>query len=489
MSDAGKRFYLAIDLGAESGRVMLATLADGNLSLDELHRFPNTPLHVDGSLCWDIAALFEGVKEGLRKAAARQLPIASVSTDSWGIDYVLLDEGDRIMAPAFHYRDARTAQGVERVRSLVPWSEVFAETGIQFMPMNTIYQLAAESPERLQRARQVLMIGDAVNHFLCGAVSAEETLASTTQLYNPRTRNWSPKLLAALGLRREMFPQIVPAGTRLGKLRPELARETGLAEIEVIATCSHDTGAAVAAIPAQGNDWAYISSGTWSLMGAELASPLITEQCREFNFTNEIGFGGSVRLLKNIIGLWIVQECRREWARQGNDFYYATLMRLASETPPFFSLLDPADSRFVTPGDMPGKIDAFCHDTKQPIPDTPGATIRCVLESLALLYRRTLEQLERLLGRKVQRLHIVGGGSRNELLNQFTANALGILVLAGPVEATALGNVLVQAIALGDLPSLGAARDLVRQSFPLTRYEPRHRGEWDAAYEKLFKSR
>jgi rhamnulokinase len=329
------------------------------------------------------------------------------------------------------------------------------------------------------------MIGDAVNHFLCGATCAEETLASTTQLYNPRTRFWSPKLLDALGLRREMFPQIVPPGTRLGKLRPELARETGLAEIEVIATCSHDTGAAVAAIPASGEDWAYISSGTWSLMGVERSAPLITDACRELNFTNEIGFGGTVRLLKNIVGLWIVQECRREWARQRNEFDYATLMRLAAEAPPFVSWIDPNDSRFLAPDDMPGKIDAFCRETKQPLPDTPGATIRCVLESMALLYRRTLEQLEQLIGRKISRLHIVGGGSRNELLNQFTANALGIPVLAGPVEATALGNALVQAIALGDVPSPTAARELVGVSLPLRRYEPGEEQSWAAAHARI----
>lgn len=479
------RSCLAIDLGAESGRVMLGSLPDGKLSLEEVHRFANTPIHVDGALCWDMAALFRGVKEGLRIAAARAVPIASVSTDSWGIDYVLLDEAGSIIEPTFHYRDERTARGVERVRSRLPWPEVFTETGIQFMPMNTIYQLAAESPERLQRTQRVVMIADAVNHFLCGVTCAEETLASTTQLYNPRTRHWSAKLLDKLGLNPGLFPQIVPAGTRLGRLRAELARECGLDQIEVIAGCSHDTGAAVVAVPGEGDDWAYISSGTWSLMGAEISSPLITQQCRELNFTNEIGFGGSVRLLKNIIGLWIVQECRREWLRQGDEFDYVTLMRLAAESPAFVSLIDPTDTRFVAPGGMPAKIAAFCQQTRQPTPDTPGATIRCVLESLALLYRRTLQQLEQLLGRKIRRLHIVGGGSRNELLNQFAANALGVEVFAGPVEATALGNVLVQTIALGDVPSLTAARELVRRSFPLAHYEPREQEPWTAAAEKL----
>jgi len=480
-----KRFYLAIDLGAESGRVMLGALADGRLSLDEVHRFPNHVRCEGDSLHWDISALFGEVKSGLRKAAALRLPIASVSTDSWGIDYVLFDDSGQIIPPTFHYRDPRTARGVERVRSLVPWPEVFAETGIQFMPLNTIYQLAAEAPARLHGARQLLPIADAFNFLLSGVARAEESLASTTQLYNPRTRDWSPKLLSALKLPRELFPSIVPSGTKLGTLKPELAHELELPPIEVIATCSHDTGAAVAAVPGSSDDWAYLSSGTWSLLGMELRTPLLTERCRDFNFTNEIGHGGTVRLLKNLVGLWIVQECRREWARQGQDLDYATLMSMAEAAPAFASLINPDDSRFLAPGDMPQKVAGFCRETKQPVPVTPGATVRCVLESLALAYRRTFEQLEELAGHPISRLHIVGGGSQSALLNQFTANALGIPVLAGPVEATALGNVLVQALALGDLDSLAAARELVRDSFPVTRFEPQDRSGWNEAWGKF----
>jgi rhamnulokinase len=466
------QFHLAIDLGAESGRLMLGTLAEGQVSLEELHRFPNTPLRAGDSLHWNIEALFAEVKVGLRKAAALNVPFASISTDSWGLDYVLFDHNEKMISPTFHYRDSRTARGVERVRELVPWPEVFAETGLQFMPINTIYQLAAETPERLSTTKRLVPLADAFNFLLCGVARAEESLASTTQLYNPRTRDWSGRLLNALRLPCEMFPPIVPSGSVLGSLKAELARELGLSPMPVIASCSHDTGAAVAAVPAQGEDWAYLSSGTWSLLGAELSSPLLTDQCREFNFTNEIGYGGSVRLLKNIVGLWIVQECRREWARAGTNYDYAALMKLAADAPPFAARIDPADARFIAPGDMPGKIAAFCRETGQPEPVTPGATVRCVLESLALLYARVLKKLETLTGKRFTRLHIVGGGSRNELLNQFTANALGLPVLAGPVEATALGNVLVQAIALGRLSSLSAARELVAESFPLTRYEP-----------------
>lgn len=473
--------HLAVDLGAESGRLMLGTIADGTLALREVHRFPNTPVRAGDSLHWDVDALLAAIKTGLRHAAALELPLASISTDSWGLDYVLFDSDGRMIPPSFHYRDPRTAQGVERMHALVPWPEVFAETGIQFMPINTLYQLAAEAPARLQAARQLLPMADAFNFLLCGEARAEESLASTTQLYNPRTRDWSTRLLRALQLPRDLFPPIVPPGTVLAPLRQPLAQELGLPALSVIASCSHDTGAAVAAVPAQGEDWAYLSSGTWSLLGAELPAPLLTDACREFNFTNEIGFGGTVRLLKNIVGLWIVQECRREWARAGQDFDYATLMRLAAEAPPFVSLIHADDARFAAPGDMPAKIATFCRETGQPEPAGPGATIRCVLESLALLYARVFQNLEQLTGRKFTRLHIVGGGSQNVLLNQFTANALGIPVLAGPVEATALGNVLVQAIALGRLPSLAAARELVARSFPLTRYEPQDQSRWQRA--------
>ena len=416
-----------------------------------------------------------------------KLPIASISTDSWGVDYVLLDARGEVMPPAFHYRDPRTALGVERVRAKVPWPEVFAETGIQFMPLNTLFQLAAEDPARLRDASQMLMIADAFNFWLSGTASIEASNASTTQLYDPRARQWSGKLLKSLDLPGKLFPQIVPSGTRLGTLTPGLARETGLGEIAVIAGCSHDTAAAVAAVPASGESWAYLSSGTWSLLGVELNAPLLTDACRELNFTNEVGFGGSIRLLKNISGLWLVQECRREWAEAGHDFDYATLTRLATDAPPFVSLISPADQRFLAPSSMTGAMAEFCRETKQPIPTTPGAFVRCALESLALLYRHTLLDLTQLTGRHIKQLHIVGGGSRNSLLNQFAANATQLTVLAGPVEATAAGNVLVQAIALGEVASLSAAREIVAASLPVERIEPRDRAEWGRAFERFEK--
>lgn len=471
--------HLAIDLGAESGRVMLGSLADGRLELDELHRFPNVPVREEGSLCWDMEKIFAEVKEGLKKAASLKVPIASISADSWGVDYLLLDKAGEVMSPVFHYRDARTARGVAAVRAKVDWPTIFEQTGIQFMPLNTVYQIAAEPAERLAAAERMLMIADAMNYFLSGVAVVEESNASTTQLYNPVRREWSAKLLEALGLPARLFPRVVPSGTRLGRLRTKLSAETGLADIEVLATCSHDTGAAVAAVPANGEDWAYLSSGTWSLMGVELKHALITDECRERNFTNEIGFGHSIRLLKNISGLWLVQECRRVWAAEGKEFNYATLTQLASEAKPFASLIDPTDARFLAPPNMPEAIAAFCRETGQPVPDSPGAFVRCVLESLALLYRQTRDQIESLTGRKIQRLHVVGGGSRNDLLNQFTANALQVPVHSGPVEATAAGNVLIQAITLGHLPSLAAARQVVRDSFPLKVIKPVDAERWN----------
>jgi rhamnulokinase len=490
--------YLACDLGAESGRLMLGTLADGRLTLQEIHRFANTPIRSAGSWHWNIAGLFEALKIGLRKAAALNHFIASISADSWGVDYILCDEGGDLMPPTFHYRDGRTARGVEAAIAKIAWETIFEETGIQFMPLNTLFQLAAESPERLGRAARLLTIGDAFNYWLCGVARIDQSNASTTQLYNPRAGQWSKTLLEALDLPGKLFPAIVACGTKLGTLRPELSRETGLPEIPVIASCSHDTAAAVAAVPASSEwatpaaanpRWAYLSSGTWSLMGVELDGPLITDACRALNFTNEIGFGGTVRLLKNISGLWLVQECRRAWAGRGGDIDYAALTRLAEEAPPFVSLINPMDARFLAPADMPAAIASFCRETGQPAPATPGATIRCALESLALLYRRTLDQLEGLLGCKFARLHVIGGGSRNALLNQFTANAVQIPVVAGPVEATAAGNVLVQAITLGQVPSLTAARQIVRTSMETVTVSPDDAAGWrqqHRRFEKFF---
>jgi len=475
--------YIACDLGAESGRVILGTLVGDRISLEEVYRFPNTPQRIGPSIHWNIARLWSETRTGLRKAAQRCSQIAGISTASWGLDYVLLDSAGELIPPAYHYRDPRTSRGVETVRSKVSWKTIFAETGIQFMPMNTLYQLAAENAGRLQDASQLLLIADAFNFWMSGIARAEESLASTTQFYNPTTKAWSSVLLDALSIPRNILPEIVSSGTVLGPLRSSSNLE--IRDARVIASCSHDTGAAVAGVPAQGTNWAYLSSGTWSLLGIELPGPVMTDQARELNFTNEIGFGGTVRLLKNIVGLWIVQECRRSWSEQGQSCSYSSLTEAAAASMPFASLINPADPRFLSPDAMPEKIAEYCRDSGQPAPSGPGATIRCILESLALLYRKTLLEAEHLSGRDIDVLHIVGGGSQNALLNQFTANAIQRPVVAGAAEATALGNIIIQAIALGEVASLDAGRELIRNSVEISEFKPRDEGVWLHAYERF----
>jgi len=479
--------YLACDLGADSGRLILGTLEGGKILTEEIHRFPTGATKVAGALHWEFDRILNEFKTGLKKAAARKLPIASVSTDSWGVDYVLYDDRGLPMLPVWCYRDSRTAQGVETVNEKMGGSAIYSITGIQFMALNTIYQIATEPPERLAAAKQLLLIGDAVNFFCSGVGRNEVSLASTTQLYNPVYKRWSRRLTAALGLRLDMFAPVCDSGTRLGPMKKNLATEVGLPQIEVVASCSHDTGAAVAAVPATEGNWAYLSSGTWSLMGVELPEPIITDEGRNLGFTNEVGYGNTIRLLKNIVGLWLIQESRRHWQKLGKKLEFADLEQQAIAAPPFVSLINPDDPRFLSPDDMPVKIADFCRETGQPVPATVGATVRCIYESLALFYRVTLKKLERLTDRKIERLHIVGGGSKDATLNQFTANALQIPVLAGPAECAALGNLLVQAIALGHLESHAAAREVVRNSFELKTFLPQAAAEWEAAAQRFEK--
>lgn len=479
--------HLALDLGAESGRLIAATLTGDHLHLEAIHRFPTGATRVGESLTWDIPRIWGEVEAGLARAAALERPWSSLGTDSWGVDYLLFRADGSLIHPTFHYRDPRTARGVEAAHARIPWTDIFSETGIQFMPLNTLYQLAAESPDRLAHADRLLLIADGFNRLLSGVGVAEASLASTSMLYRPADGTWSSHLCRTLRLPESILPPIVPSGTRLGPLLPNLASRVGLATSppEVIASCSHDTGAAVVGVPAEGEDWAYLSSGTWSLMGVECPSPVLTPAAREHNFTNEIGFGNTVRLLKNISGLWLLQECRRTWAATGTAHEYTDLVALAESAQPFRSLIRPDHPCFLAPDHMPDRIAAFCRDRGEPIPDSPGAVVRCILESLALLYRQTRDQLEAVTGRPLRRLHIVGGGSRNALLNRFTASALAIPVHTGPVEATAAGNVLVQAHALGRLPSLDAMRSVIRRSFPVEVFPPESTGPWNDACRRF----
>jgi len=408
--------------------------------------------------------------------------------DSWGVDYVYFNERQPMLSLPYQYRDARTDKPFENALKTIGAKRIFEETGIQFMSINTLYQLIADVEQNgdLQSiADKFLNIGDYLNYLFSGVARSEQSLASTTQVYNPTCRTWALDLARAFKIPENIFPQIVPSGTILGPLASEIAGETGLDKVTVIATCSHDTGAAAAAVPAKGDDWAYLSCGTWSLIGVELPAPLINDKVRDLNFTNEIGYGGIVRFLKNIIGLWILQESRRAWIREGCELAYSEIERLASEAEPFRSLINPNAARFLKPGDMPQKVVAFCRETGQPAPETPGQFGRCIYESLSLLYSKTIGQIEEVTARSISRLHIVGGGSKGSLLNQFSANATGKTVLAGPVEATACGNVLIQALALGHIEDLSALRRVVGASFPITEYQPAESAQWEEAGKRF----
>lgn len=487
---AAKHHYLAVDLGAESGRLILGTLADGKWSMEEIQRMPNGPITAaDGTLTWDLDAIFEGVVEGLKKVGAKGIEVGSIACDAWGVDYALLDSAGNVLKPVYHYRDSRCPKGAESLLKRVSWEEIFEATGLQYMPINTLFQLETEAPERLEQASVFLTIGDLFNYWLCGVGKIDISSASTTQMFDPRSMQWASSLIERAGFPVRLFPEVVPCGEALGTLKPEIAASTGLSEhLQVLATCSHDTGSAVAATPVESDpdsNWAYLSSGTWSLMGVERTEPIINETCRKLNFTNELGLNHSVRLLKNIIGLWIVQELKREWDAAGQSLSYSEMVDLAEVAEPFRSLINPNDSRFVTPGGMSKRIVDFCKETDQPTPETPGQFVRCALESLALLYRVTLGQLESLTGDSIGRLHVFGGGCQNRALNQWTANAIGIPVLAGPVEATALGNMMTQAIALGDLPTWEAGRESIGKSFPVKVYHAEDVEVWKSEADRF----
>lgn len=501
---------VAVDVGAESGRVILGSLEDGLLSIREAHRFPNVPVQVQGTLHWDILRLFHGIKEGIARAVRiAGGPIVSIGVDTWGVDFALLDRQGRLIGNPVHYRDRRTEGMMEEVFRRVPPEEIYARTGIQFMPINTLYQLFSmvfRGDPQMEIARTFLTIPDLFHYWLSGVAVCEFTNATTTQCYDPLRHDWAWDLLERLGIPTHLFPEIRPPGTVLNPLLPEVAEEIGLSGAQVVAPASHDTGSAVAAVPFQHPDAAYISSGTWSLVGVEVQTPVIHEQARRYNFTNEGGVEGTFRLLKNVMGLWLLQECRRTWARkaglplEGEEpepsktraiggaqtaWDYEALVRQAEMAPPLRSLIDPDDPRFLPPGDMPARVQAFCRETGQPVPEEPGAIVRCILESLALKYRWVIERLEELLGRSIPAIHIVGGGSRNAVLCQWTADATGRPVLAGPVEATAIGNLMMQARALGYVGSLTEAREVIRRSFAPVIYQPRSSSMWDEAYGRF----
>ncbi len=482
--------FLAFDLGAESGRGVLGHFNGERLNLEELHRFPNGGIRVLDSLHWDILSLWSDIKAALSICAQKSKDLAGIGIDTWGVDFSLLGKGDVLLGFPYHYRDSRTDGMLEEAFRHLPRATLFERSGCQFLQINTLYQLLSMVVDRsplLEVAETFLMIPDLFNFWLTGQKVCEFTDATTTQFYDPRSKDWSTEICTALNLPAEILPEIVQPGTQLGTLLPSVAAETGLPKIPVIAPACHDTGSAVAAVPAQKDNWAYISSGTWSLMGIEVPEPIVTDQALTLNFTNEGGVENTFRFLKNITGLWLVQECRRTWAQAGDEMSYTQITQLAERAKPFTALIDPDDDTFLPPGDMPTRITDYCKHTGQPPPSTTGEILRCALESLALKYRWVLERLEVVRGRAIDVIHIVGGGAQNRILCQFTADATGTPVIAGPVEATAIGNIAVQAIASGSIGSISEAREVVRRSFDVITYEPQHSTGWDEAYERFRK--
>jgi rhamnulokinase len=479
---------LAFDLGAESGRGLVGAFDGERLRLDVVHRFPNGAVQTLDALHWDVMRLYSEMLIAMRKAVAEHGELASVGVDTWGVDFALIGRGGTLLGNPRHYRDPHTEDIMEAAFAVVPRDEVFRQTGIQFMRFNTLFQLLALARDRsplLEMADTLLFIPDLFHYWFTGIKVNEYTDASTSQMIDPHTRIWATDLVRRFGLPDRVLGSLVQPGTLLGPLRPSVATQAGIAAMPVIAPATHDTAAAVAAVPAAGETWAYISSGTWSLMGVETRQPLTDERALRVNFTNEGGVDGTIRLLKNIMGLWLVQECRRAWERGGKAFTYEALVRLAEGAAPFVSVLNPDDGSFILPSSMPTAIADFCRKTGQTVPVEPGAVVRCALEGLALRYRWVLERLEELVGRRLDAIHVVGGGSQNGFLCQLTADACDRPVIAGPVEATALGNALVQLIGLGMIGSLAQGRAVVRRSFDVRTYEPHQPERWDAPYQRF----
>ncbi len=480
--------FLAFDLGAESGRAVLGHFEAGALRLEEVHRFANTSSKINGCLHWNLLSTWENLKTGLRAAGSKCAKIQGLGVDTWGVDFAFVGENGDLLGNPVCYRDSRTDGMLEKACEVLGRQRIFETTGIQFQPFNTLYQLLAMRTARshlLDVPATLLFMPDLLNYFFTGRRVSEVSIASTSQIWNPRERCWAVDLLVDLGMRPDFLPQVVASGTPVGSLRADVAAECGTTQFTVLAPPEHDTASAVAAIPFAGAERAcYISSGTWSLMGVELPEPIITAQSLQYNYTNEAGIAGTTRFLKNIMGLWLVQECRRQWHKEGREYTYAQLTHMAGEASSFKALLNPNWGPLLTPGQMPSKIDEFCLKTHQTPPTKPGEYVRACLESLALCYRRTLDELEEMLGHRLDVIHVAGGGSQNNLLNQMTANACERPVLAGPVEATAIGNLLSQALAMNVIPSLAEGRKMVRECFPLRRFEPQDTVQWGKAYQR-----
>jgi rhamnulokinase len=479
----------AVDLGASSGRVLVGQVGHGQLELREVNRFPNVPVRVAGVLQWDILALYRGVLEGLRAAGREVGHLDSIGIDSWAVDYGLIDASGALLANPVHYRDERTAGVMDRVLQTVLAPDLYQTTGIQFLPINTVYQLvAAAATPVMAVAKTMLLIPDLVSFWLTGEIGAESTNASTTQLLDVTTGQWATGVMNVLGIDPQLFAPLRQPGAPAGHLRDDVLAETGLEGPVVVTTVgSHDTASAVVGVPATTSNFGYLSCGTWSLVGLELDQPVLTEAARVANFTNEAGVDGTTRFLRNVMGLWLLQECVRTWNSLGLPADLETLLVEAGRVPPFTAVIDPDDPVFLPPGDMPARIANACERRGQTPPQSQAQTVRCILDSLALAYRAAIREAQRLSGHTIEVLHIVGGGSRNALLCQLTADACALPVVAGPVEAAAIGNVLVQARALGAVVgTLTDLRQLVCDTTQLHRYEPHGSpAAWDAAAARL----
>lgn len=481
--------YLALDLGAESGRAVLGKWDGKTLVLEDVHRFPTGGTRLPDGMHWDVLRLFDGCKKGLAMASSGGRELTAVGIDTWGVDFGLLDANDELLANPRHYRDHDNDGMVELADSLIGKDRIYTSTGIQIMQINSLFQLLAlhqKRPALLQSAKSLLFIPDLLKYWLTRQKSTEYSIASTSQMLDPHTRNWSGSLLDSLGLPASILSPPVMPGSVSGSISQEVASECGCAAIPFISVGEHDTASAVAAVPADSDDFIYISSGTWSLLGIELPSPLVNSETQKRNFTNEGGVFNTIRLLKNVMGLWLVQECRRSFAISGRDISYAELTQMAKNSAPFVSFIDPDHHAFLAPDNMVHAISQFCKDTGQQVPESEGAFVRCCLESLVMKYRVVIEELEILRGGSLHVIHVVGGGTQNRLLCQLTADATRREVVAGPVEATAAGNILMQAVGMGEISTLKDVRAIVRESFSLDTYHPEGSNDaWNEAYARF----
>ena len=480
---------LAFDFGASSGRAMLAEFDGKDITMNEIHRFSNDPVKLQGTFYWDILRLMHEIKQGIVKAVNAG-GFDAIGIDTWGVDFGLLDKEGKLLGNPLHYRDENTMGIIEEADKVVPKAEIYERTGIQFARYNSLFQLyslATKRPDILERAEKMLFIPDLMAYFLTGEMKAEFTIASTSQMLDAKTQAWDDELLEKLSIPKKILPEIIPCGSISGMLSDEICEELGCKKVPVIAVASHDTGSAVVAVPNVTDDFIYISCGTWSLFGTELSKPIINEKTEKYNFTNEGGYGGKVRLLKNIMGLWLIQESRRQWIREGFDVSYGDLEKEALACEPFKCFVDVDDDAFSLPGNLPKRIQEFCQKTGQYVPQTRGEIMRCIYQSLAMKYRYTYERLEDITGQKYDAIHMIGGGTKDNLLCQMTADFCKINVIAGPIEATATGNVAVQMIALDEFKNITDARQIIANSLNPVYYNPRAEIDCEAAYREFLK--